>query len=161
MAIGIVSFAFVSIFGMIPVGLTSFRNAMNASIGSQIVQQVVTDLQQTSFKELTQDAASAQDHFRFFDDQGIQVGDPTKVGDANAVLTAAEKAKVIYQAKIVVQTGTTALSSPSLATIMIDVVKNPGANKALAKDSATSGVLQQPEAGIFVSRYFAFQAGSL
>ncbi|MGB8356459.1 MAG: Verru_Chthon cassette protein B [Chthoniobacteraceae bacterium] len=158
MALGIVSFAFVAIFGLLPIGLTSFRNAMDASIGSQIVQQVVTDVQQEDFSQFGKPALAGQVKFpiRYFNDQGIQVGDQNNPPTASGML------QVVYWEKTVVQTPSPAISgtssnmaSSNLATIIVDVVKNPG-NKALQTDPSTGGILEQPSNGIYVSRYFAF-----
>lgn len=52
LAIGIVSFAFVAMFGMLPVGLSVSRQAMDTTIESQIVQQLKTQALQTDFSQL-------------------------------------------------------------------------------------------------------------
>lgn len=65
-SIGIVSFAMMSMLGMIPVGLATFRTAMNLTVESTIVQEVAGDLQRTEYANL---AATNL----YFDDQGIRV----------------------------------------------------------------------------------------
>ena len=52
MAIGIVSFAMLSILGLIPVGLGTFRNAMNLTVETTIVQAVSGDLLRTDYTNL-------------------------------------------------------------------------------------------------------------
>ena len=47
-----VSFAFVALVGMIPVGLNSFRGAIDATVGSQIAQGLLTEVRQAKFSEL-------------------------------------------------------------------------------------------------------------
>jgi uncharacterized protein (TIGR02598 family) len=70
LAIGIISFAFVAMFGMLPVGLNVSRQAMDTTIEAQIVQQMKTQALQTDFSMLgtLSDAADV-----YFDDQGKQV----------------------------------------------------------------------------------------
>src|SRR5436190_20884425 len=52
LAIGVVSFAFVTLFGLLPSGLTMFRKAMDISVGAQIFQKIVDDARQTDFSTL-------------------------------------------------------------------------------------------------------------
>ncbi|CAN5346321.1 hypothetical protein BH09VER1_BH09VER1_27950 [soil metagenome] len=75
LAIGIVSFAMVSILGLIPVGLHTFRSAMDLSVEAGIAQKLVADVQRTDFQNL-------QSTNFCFDDQGIPVA------PAGAVFTA-------------------------------------------------------------------------
>ncbi len=66
LALGIVSFAMVSIFGLIPVGLTTFRQAKNLSVEANIAQQLASDVQRSDFQNL------GATNFTF-DEQGIAV----------------------------------------------------------------------------------------
>lgn len=124
-AIGIVSFAFVGVLGMIPTGLNTFRRAMDTSIGSQIAQRVISDARQTDYSVLT----SGTIPVRYFDDQGTEV-----VPNNTAALTAAERARIIYWVNTQVQSSTsipytagTSFLNGNLATVTIQVVNNPGA----------------------------------
>jgi uncharacterized protein (TIGR02598 family) len=65
-ALGIVAFAFVPLMGLLPVGLTSFRSAIDQTVLSQIVQQIGNESQQSDF-----DAVTNPKNFRFFDEQQI------------------------------------------------------------------------------------------
>lgn len=65
-SIGIVSFAMMGILGMVPVGLATFRNAMNLTVESAIVQEVSGELQRTDHADL---AATNL----YFDEQGLRV----------------------------------------------------------------------------------------
>lgn len=136
LAIGIVAFAFVAILGLMPVGLTTFRKAMDASTSSRIVQQVVTDLQQGS-------NTLSQQPIRYFDDQGDR--------QANA------NAQVIYYVNTIVQSPSTLPGgqSSNLATVTVEIVKNPQ-NKPLERDAGTSAVIEQ--AGLSISRHPLFLA---
>ena len=52
LSLGVVSFAFVALVGMIPVGLNSFHSAIDATVGSQIAQRLLTEVRQAKFSEL-------------------------------------------------------------------------------------------------------------
>jgi uncharacterized protein (TIGR02598 family) len=75
LAIGVVSFAMVSILGLIPVGLTTFRNAMDLSVEAGIAQRLAGEVQRTDFANLSTTNYT-------FDDQGVESG------AAEAVFTA-------------------------------------------------------------------------
>jgi len=151
-AIGIVSFAFVSVIGLIPTGLNTFHQAMDASVGTQIVQRVLNDLQQTDFTVLTQDATgvanetyrytwtlsnNSQSKVRYFDDQGNEVTDP---------------ARAIYHVNTRIMPVTVTPSSGSqlaeasntnLATVTVQVANNPS-NQTLALSPAGSSDTNAP-----------------
>jgi type II secretory pathway pseudopilin PulG len=52
LAVGVVAFAFVAILGLIPAGLTQFRQATDTSVGAQIAQRVIEDAEQSDFNTL-------------------------------------------------------------------------------------------------------------
>ena len=111
-ALGIVSFALLGLVGLLPVGLQTFKSAMDTSVRSQIVQRVFTDVTETDFDTLM----STPPPDRYFDDQGNEVAQQFSV----------------YQAHLQI-TGSTALpavSSPTpnanLATVEIQIASNPG-----------------------------------
>lgn len=115
LSIGIVAFAFVAIFGLLPAGLTTFRQAVDNSLGSQIVQRLVNEAQQTDYPTLI---AAPTGPLRYFDDQGNEV---TSIQDS------------IYTAEITVLAPTTLpnTSTPatqSLATVTVKLAHNPARN---------------------------------
>lgn len=65
LAIGLLAFGMVSIIGLLPVGLTTFREAMERTISTQIVQAVVNEYQLTDFEEIP-----ATTQILYFDDEG-------------------------------------------------------------------------------------------
>ncbi len=78
MALGIVAFAFVSLIAMLPIGLATFRSAVDQSVGAQISQRVVTDAEQADFDEMLMTAETTGSDFyalkvRYFDDQGNEI----------------------------------------------------------------------------------------
>ena len=157
MAIGIMSISFVTVFGLLPTGLNTFRQSVDTSIGSQVAQHVINDAQQADFSALITDYQNTMLNadpkvgksnitglkaYRFFDDQGNEVipassgaGDPTT---APGGLSPAEKLKIIYwvntrimPATATPKTGTGTTDNLSLATVTVQIANNPG-NLALA-----------------------------
>ncbi len=124
-AIGIVSFAFVCLLGLLPVGLAAFRQSIDTTVGSQIVQRVVNEAQQTDYSSLTTSGTTQ----RYFDDQANEV-------------TAANANNSIYTVQVTVS-GTTALpntvgaQSSNLATVSVQIANNPG-NHTAAPFASTS-----------------------
>jgi uncharacterized protein (TIGR02598 family) len=110
-AIGVVAFGFVALFGLLPTGLDIFRRALESSVSAQIVQHVAADAQQTDFATL-----QAQPQvLRYFDEEGTE-------------LLPAQSGQSIYTAQVTV-TPTTKLPgsvSQNLITLAIKVAKDPG-----------------------------------
>ena len=52
LALGVVAFAFVALFGMLPVGLNAFNNSIDSTIESQIAESVMSQLRQAKFSQL-------------------------------------------------------------------------------------------------------------
>jgi uncharacterized protein (TIGR02598 family) len=135
---------------MIPLGLATFHKAVATSVSSQIVQQIVTDVQQSDFKQLVStDATPNQLNLRYFDDQGNELASASVPG-------------VVYNVNVVantpaVLTGGSATGPANLACLTIDIVSNPG-KLPLAYDSTTKSVVEDPDHRIYVSRYSAFVA---
>lgn len=112
MAIGIVSFAFLTTLGLIPTGLKTFRSAIDTSVGGQIFQRVINEVQQTDFDTLVASVPGV----RFFDDQGNEC--------------IADKAIYHVNTRILPSTSLTttgsAASNDNIATITVQIAKNPG-----------------------------------
>lgn len=116
LAVGVIAFAFVAILGLLPAGLTQFRQAMDNSVASQIGQRIIMDAQLSDFDTLTnsvagivqkRDASStayfrarsfaASDtsksnplYIRYFDEQG------NEIVPQSAVPSAKEAASIVY-----------------------------------------------------------------
>jgi len=69
LALGIVSFAFMALCGMLPVGLKTYRDAMDATCRANIVRVISAELAQAPYATI--DAWNGQE--RFFSDQGLEV----------------------------------------------------------------------------------------
>ena len=148
-AVGIVSFAFVAILGLIPAGLSQFRQAMDTSVCAQIGQRVIMDAQQTDYEALTAQATrdangnltqneAINAPLRYFDEQG------NEVVSASATPSILSGLGVIYHAntRIIVTTdipaaGYTGLDSQSIVTVSVEVAFNPS-NKLLPIDTSSA-----------------------
>ncbi len=150
LALGIVAFSLVTLLGVMPMGLATFHKALETSGSWRIVQQVVTDVEQTDFSQLTTSSTGVtQLGLRYFDDQGNELSSATAPG-------------AVYQVNVVVNTtpvlsGGSTSAAPSLACLTIDIVTNPG-RAALAYNSGSLTVVPDPAHGIYVSRYSAYVA---
>ena len=113
LSIGVVAFAFIGVFSLLPAGMTAFREGMDASISAQIAQRVIGEAEQSNFDALvpvdgnnidgvTVGGSSGQFYalpLRYFDDQGTELG----VSDASTLvptLTADERSRVVYTARV-------------------------------------------------------------
>jgi len=67
LALGIVAFAFIPVVGLLPVGLDASRQAIDATIEAQIVQQLSNDVLQTDFSNLDELALAP---LAYYDNQG-------------------------------------------------------------------------------------------
>ncbi|HSI86064.1 MAG: Verru_Chthon cassette protein B [Candidatus Methylacidiphilales bacterium] len=149
-AIGITAFGGITMMGLLSVGLSNFRSAVDMSVGAQIMQQVVADVQQSSFSNIQSSGGSnalpdtaVPLPVRYFDDQG------TEQGRNGAALPVNQP--VVYHVAVGVSVNTTG----NLATVVVDVVNNPG-NKTLPRDGATGGFSTSPTSLYTPTRYTFF-----
>jgi len=89
MAIGILGFVMVTLIGLLPAGLSSFKQAMGNTIESQIVQNVSNDLLLSNFSVLATYAQSPTPQTYYYDNEGTQLPSSTGyVYKASIALTA-------------------------------------------------------------------------
>lgn len=124
LCIGIVAVAFIPIFSLLPVGLTTFRQAIDNSLGSQIVQRLVGEAQQTDYPTLIATTA----YQRYFDEQGNEV-----TSDKDYLYTVEISVNALTEIP-----DTSVPPTGSLATITIKLARNPGHN--LSPFASTSKV---------------------
>lgn len=110
LALGIVAFAFIPVLGLLPVGLDASRQAIDATIEAQIVQQLSNEVLQTDFSNLSQLASAP---LNYYDNQGNK--------------TTADKAYYTAGFSVVSQTDLPAgpaqvVSTQKLATVAICIV---------------------------------------
>jgi uncharacterized protein (TIGR02598 family) len=116
LALGIVSFAFVSLLALVPTGVTIFRETMDTTIGSQIVHRIINDAQQTDYPTLVATTSTE----RYFDDQGNEV-------------ESLDDSIYTVQTTVTAPTSLPNTSTPdstSLATVVVKLANNPGHNPA-------------------------------
>lgn len=77
LALGVMSFCLLTVIGLLPVGLTTLRDAAQQTVEGQIVQRVGSQMQLTQFTQL-------DDHFGgkvfYFDDEGTPSSSKPTVG---------------------------------------------------------------------------------
>jgi uncharacterized protein (TIGR02598 family) len=122
LSIGIVAYAFVAIFALLPTGMSVFRQSINNVITSQIAQRVTNDCQQTDFTTLIAYSGTNPNGSmppRYFDDQANELTSSTSA---------------IYWVNTVITPATTLPAgsvNTNLATVNVQVANNPG-HQALA-----------------------------
>ncbi len=122
LALGIISFAFVAMFGLLPVGLNVSRQAIDTTIEAQIVQKLTSQALQTDFSQLSK-LASADPYY--FSDEG-----------KNATQT-----NSLYKAGFSVATSTALsadVSTQKLATVSIYILNTKGIATRAAANVASS-----------------------
>ncbi len=153
LAVGVIAFAFVAILGLLPAGMTQFRQAIDTSVCAQIAQRVINEVQQTDFNVLVDEKATSSmgnDYafrmptvvatngstttnpgkcVRYFDEQGNEV---LPAATTSNTLTEAEKARVVYMVNVrVIPKTSMPARTPTyvshLATLTIQVAYNPSA----------------------------------
>lgn len=132
LAIGIVAFGIMAVFGLFPAGMGMFRQSIDRTVSSQILQQVINEAQATDFDELITDksnqpipvGSTGVKAIRYFDDQGRELASSTGA---------------IFCVNTRIQPATDSPANPSftninLATVTIQVAKRPG-NGTLAYET--------------------------
>jgi uncharacterized protein (TIGR02598 family) len=87
LAVGVFGFGMVGIMGLLPVGLTSFRESKARTIETVILQQRTSEVLQTPFQVLSQpgsDAHTLVTGLQFYSEEGVPIG------NAQASATSAE-----------------------------------------------------------------------
>lgn len=128
LALGVCSFAMIAIVGMIPVGLSTFKDAMNTTVRSQIVQSIASDVLLTDFSKLEEIT------HRYYDDQG-------------ALLDDANTPSLSYTAQVEQHdvTGPAAVPFASNATILIKIAKtHPGQSFAEIEERSPHRIYSYP-----------------
>lgn len=131
LAVGVISFAFVAILGLLPAGLHQFRQAMDTSVGAQIAQRVIQDCQLTDFDTLVDTANLTQNPnsivyirapssaltksastnnpgacVRYFTEEGNEIIPATRTPQGNGDPSTAELANVVYYVNTRIATST-------------------------------------------------------
>lgn len=115
LAIGVVSFAFVGLFALLPQGMTTFRAALDNTTEGQIFQRIVGSAQQTDFDELTAQGS----YYRYFDDQGTDLGPTVTPGSIYTVMVTPQATKLPGAAA----------GSTNLLTLSVQIAHDAGHSK--------------------------------
>ncbi len=147
LSLGVVSFAFVALVGMIPVGLNTFNSAIDSTVGSQVAQGLLTEVRQAKFSELGKfnintDADPAKptaDYF--FNNEGTTTPATTR---ENHIYNAA--VQIFYASKLELGVKPSTLSvDPSVAhlavvRVVVRRISAPGQSKEFTGFIANNGL---------------------
>lgn len=154
-ATGIAAFGLITLLGLLPSGMTTFRDAMNVTVSSQIAQRLIKEAVQTDYDTLVNVAGGTTPDpdtpvikaRRYFNDEGVE-------------LPPEDVAKAVFHAHIRVMPGTDiptvggTVNNNSLATVTVQVALNPS-NRTLkvigGSGSPLSGTLDPEERIPFVT----------
>jgi len=138
LAIGIISFSLLTVLGLMPVGLTTLRQATEQTIESQIVQKIGSEAQLTSYSKL---ASSFSGKTFYYSDQGNYLGSsPASAPVDTRYRAVATLSSCVFPGS----TNAPTTLSASLVTMRIDIVS--GSSEAAAKNT-NSYSLQIPNSG--------------
>ncbi len=125
-AMAIFSFSFIGIMGMMSTGLYLFHQGTNLTTSTEIAQQVINSVQQTSYSQLS----GLEGQMYYYDDQGN-------------LLTTGNQSQAVFQAHVTVNSSVqlpgSTLTNPNLAVATVQVAYNPG-NLAVNWTGTTPGV---------------------
>lgn len=98
MSIGIIAFAFVALFALIPTGLTTFRESIDTSNETWIMQNMNSMVQTTEFRKVKSLGYEESGEIYYFDEEG-------KLTDTESKPAKDEKAKSdrLYAVKLLVE----------------------------------------------------------
>jgi len=134
LALGIIVFAMIPMFALVPIGLSSFRNAIDATAAAHIIQSQVNEAQLTNFSILT----SGTTKTAYYDEEGQSYDSSGAPIQPNTFLHK-------YTAMVTVS-GTTTLPTASLndaialLKITISDVANPKESKTYTARIANLGI---------------------
>lgn len=151
LAAGIAAVGIIMLFGLLPSGLTMFRDSMNVSTSSQIAQRLIYEAVQTDYDVLVESASGGSGPvlkaWRYFDDQGVEV--ETAAAGIYHVLT-----RVLPSSQL--PTGGTGSANDSLATVTVQVVVNPSNRTVPLRPAGATDPLARtvdPESGMTFYTY--------
>ncbi len=118
-SLAIVAFALTAIIGLVPIGLSGARAAVESTVSANILAAAMNDLRQREFSKIEALEASGPS-LLWFDDQGFAVPD-------------ANKADAIYEVRVEIAdgqlpraSGASPAATGDLKTIVLRIVHNPG-----------------------------------
>ena len=93
LALGIIAFAFIALLGLLPVGLQTFRQAIDTGNEARIMQSFMTKLEATEFSRIRDLDFEKGEEIFYFDEEGM----PTDTSKNEVPSLASQR---LYAAKI-------------------------------------------------------------
>lgn len=125
-AIGILSFAMIALFGLLPVGMGSLRDSISTSTQTQIVSRVLSDAQLSDFTKYTGGTY-------YFNDEGSPVTGASDDADAFKGDAVNKRDPANFKAVVTLKSNSGPLSHLSdktlSQTVLIQIYKLPVASK--------------------------------
>jgi len=118
LAMAIVCFAFIPLLGLLPIGVSTMREAKDDIVAARIVQQIGNEAQQADFEALVSTGS-----LRYFDDQSRE-------------LPASQREASVYQSQTIVLSDP---ATPHLKRLVVQVVRNPGTAATLKEQTLPGG----------------------
>jgi len=125
LSMGIVSFALVSILGLLSVGMDAFSKVIDNSVGAHVAQKVIAESGQVDFEILVRNPAGGVASIfskpeRYFTDQGDEL--PSAAGAVYRVNT-----RVLVATELPLLSGVA--QNPDLATVTVQVARYAGTGR--------------------------------
>ncbi len=179
LSLAIIAFAFTTMTGLLSIGLNQSRSAINASVTSQIVQQVRNELQQTDFNTITSSATQTKvwsatltatatlqgqnvtyidPPVRYFDSTGAELLTTTGGFYSAGTIPAGAVYWVLVNIQTPVFLPNTTTPNASLAKVTIQVAANPA--KATLTPNSSTLLWPNTTLGVTVTTYSTQVAGS-
>jgi uncharacterized protein (TIGR02598 family) len=98
LAIGIIAFAFVALFGLLPTGLQTFRSSIDQTNDTNILQDINSMVQVTAWKNLDKLDTTKGGDIYYFDEEGRRTDTKQHASADRAV-----KSRRLYQVKLLVE----------------------------------------------------------
>ncbi len=130
LALGIMAFAFTAVFGMLPMGLQTFRDSADKTRSVQIAQRLVAEVQQTPFSNLP----NLYNTVRFYDIDGEELA-ASAISDPTDYSYSAQVVPVTTSVNSV-NSGGVGISSDRTRMLLVKIAKN--------RDVSTLTATQKP-----------------
>lgn len=141
LAIGIASFGLLATLGLMPVGMTTLRQANEQTIESQIVQKIVGEIALTSYGQL---GSNFSGKTFYYDDEGrFLTNSPGTAPAATRYWVRPTVSTSVYPGSSNAPADT--LPGGSLSAMRIDIMSGPA--EALATRGTNSYAIQIPNSG--------------
>ena len=77
LALGIIAFAFIALLGLLPVGLQTFRQAIDTGNEARIMQTFMSKLEATEFSKIKELDFEQSEEIFYFDEEGMPTDSST------------------------------------------------------------------------------------